>query len=134
MSAATVAQSVLVQDLADRPLVATVIDAHSSSGGTALQGFARHPACGDGACRLLAASSLGKWRRVLMIFRMLRCRLSSALVVYMTRRTSGGNAKKGITWGHAARHTLTTIGNRWPQGPSANASKASAAAVALAAV
>ena len=46
---------------------------------------------------LIAASSLGKCPRVLMIFRSCICRLSMALVVYMIRRTAGGKAKNGIT-------------------------------------
>jgi len=43
------------------------------------------------------ASSLGNAPRVLMILRRLMCNDSTALVVYMTRRTSAANSNNGMT-------------------------------------
>ncbi len=63
---------------------------------------------------LVAASSVGKWPRVLMIL-----------------RTPGGNAKNGITRSQALRHAPLTVGNFGPQGPVANASSSAWAASAL---
>src|SRR5258706_10389303 len=80
---------------------------------------------------LLAASSLGKWPRVLMILRSRACTLSKAFVVYRIRRTAGGKAKKGMTCDQARRHKLTTAGKRAPHGPAAKASSAAAAASAV---
>lgn len=45
---------------------------------------------------LAAASSLANAQRILLTLRMLRWRLSTALMERSTRRTSGGSAKKGL--------------------------------------
>jgi hypothetical protein len=50
---------------------------------------------------------LGKWPRVLMIVRSCAWTLSSALVVSMMRRISGGNAKNGMTRDQARRQAAT---------------------------
>jgi hypothetical protein len=49
----------------------------------------------------------------------------------MTRRTSGGKAKNGMTWGHARRHDATTVGNVVPHERRAKSSSAVPAASAL---
>ena len=69
---------------------------------------------------LLAASSEGKWPRVLMILRSCAFTLSIELVAQITRRTAGGKAKNGITFDHARRQEATTVGNFCPQGPPAS--------------
>jgi hypothetical protein len=81
----------------------------------------------------VAASSFGKCPRVLLIFRSCAFTLSSALVVSMSRRTSGGNAKHGMMCVQARRHAATIVGNFRPHGPRSNASSAALAASTLAA-
>ncbi len=82
----------------------------------------------------VAASSVGKWPRVLMILRSCALMFSMAFVVQITLRTAGGNAKNGITRSQALRQAAHTVGYRCPQGPSANASSSACAASALGAV
>jgi len=60
---------------------------------------------------LVAASSLGKSPRVLIILRSRALMLSIALAVYTAFRTAGGNTKNGITLSHARRRDATTVGN-----------------------
>ena len=59
----------------------------------------------------MAASTLGKCPRVLMILGSRAFTLSIALVVQITRRTSGGKAKNGITLSRTLRQDATTVGN-----------------------
>ena len=82
---------------------------------------------------LVAASSLGKFPRVLMILRNRAWVLSMAFVVYTKRRTAGGNAKNGITRSQARRQAATTVGNLAPHALASKASSSAAAASALAA-
>ncbi len=51
----------------------------------------------------VAASSVGKCPRILMILRSCELIFSMAFVVYITLRMSGGNAKNGITRSEALR-------------------------------
>jgi hypothetical protein len=60
------------------------------------------------------------------------CTLSSAFVVWITRRIVGGKAKKGITCGQARRHDATTVGHRVPHGPCSKVSSAAAASALVA--
>ncbi len=81
----------------------------------------------------MAASSVGKWPRALMILRNCMFKLSIALVVQITRLMSGGNTKNGVTFSQARCQAATIVGYLVPQGPSANACGACSAACALAA-
>ena len=83
---------------------------------------------------VVAASSLRKCPRVLMILRNRALTLSIAFVVQITRRTAGGKAKNGITRSHARRQSAAIVGYRSPQDARSNSSSASRAVSALVAV
>ena len=88
----------------------------------------------DDLLTTVAASSFGNCPRVLMILRNCAWTLSSAWVVYIRRRTSGGKAKNGMIEVEARRHDATALGNLRPPRPRAKSSSAALAASAFAAV
>src|SRR6476619_4805699 len=76
---------------------------------------------------LRAASSLGKCPFVLIALRSCRFNASIAFVVYTTRRSSGGKARKGVTYSHAFSHACVITGKRDPHLSSKASSAAGAA-------
>ena len=59
---------------------------------------------------LVAASSLGKWPRILTALRTWALRLSIALVMYRIFLTSGANAKNGMTCSQLRRRGARAAG------------------------
>jgi len=76
----------------------------------------------------MAASLFGKCPRVRIALRSFEFSASIALVVYMIRRTSLGNAKNGMTCSQFRRQLSEIGGYFCPHSPSSNASSASSAA------